>query len=73
MICGIQREEFMADDSTNQLSFKLPTSENRNTVVNDITHQNVVSFVSASTRAFRSEAAERVSRAGIFSTYKKQN
>lgn len=63
----------MADDSTNQLSFKLPTSENRKTVVSDVTHQNVVSFVNASTRTFRSEAAERVSRAGIFSTYKKHS
>lgn len=59
----------MTKNSRDQLSFDLPSSEKLGKTCGATTHHNVVGFVDASTRSFRSQAVERVSRAGIFSAY----
>ena len=59
----------MAKNSRDQLSFDLSGSEKLGKTCGAATHHNVVGFVDASTRSFRSQAVERVSRAGIFPAY----
>jgi hypothetical protein len=55
-----------------QLSLGLSNSEQRSQDVSTVNQPNVVSFIDASTMNFRIQAKDRVTRAGIFSPYRKQ-